>query len=277
MVHFEINGKRLYIDDRIKTQLDSKIIPELKRKDMDAVFIVDGKERIGKSVFAMSIGSYVASCFKSKFDLSNICLNPLEFRDKIQKASKNETVIYDEAHRGMGSAGALTEINKILKDLMMEMGQKNLFVVVVLPTFFLLDRYIVLFRARGLFHIYTNKRQRGYWVFYNERNKKRLFLKGKKEFNYNCITFPSLRGRFMNGYPVSEEEYRKKKSKSFKEGFRQTRNETAEQNTSRLAPLLKKEYGLTIDSINNLYKHYKIVRSRASIALDLRKYTEKTE
>ena len=54
---------------------------------------------------------------------------------------KNEVVIYDEAHRGMASARSLSEINKILKDLMMEMGQRNLFVVIVLPTIFLLDKY----------------------------------------------------------------------------------------------------------------------------------------
>ena len=166
MVTFEFNGKTYYIDGRLKRDFDKKIIPDLLKKDKDAVFLVDGRERSGKSVWGMIHGAYMASKLKSKYDLSNICLDPLEFRNKILSASKREVIIYDEAHRGMGSARTLSEINNILKDLMMEMGQRNLFVFIILPTFFLLDRYAALFRSRGLFHVYERKGKRGYWCFF---------------------------------------------------------------------------------------------------------------
>ncbi len=217
MAGFEINGKNFYIDGRLKQELDSKIIPLLKKKDKDVVFIVDGEERSGKSVFSMNIGGYVAQQLGTKFNNTNVCMTPDEWRHKIENSDKNEVVIYDEAHRGMGSRRALSEINNILIDLMMEMGQRNLFAIVVLPTFFMLDKYPALYRAKGLFHIYERKGRRGFWVYYNQKKKLKLYQGGKKEFNYNCMKYPGFRGKFFDQYTIDEEGYRKKKGEAFKE------------------------------------------------------------
>lgn len=215
MFQFELNGKTHNIDNRLQDYADAKIIPDLKKRDKDGVFLVDGKERIGKSVFAQTLIAYIAYRLETPVNLDNICMTPLELRKQIQESKKNTCIIYDEAHRGMASSRALSEINNILKDLMMEMGQKNLFVIIVLPSFFLLDKYAALFRSVGLFHVYELKGRRGYWCFFNEKNKLKLYLKGKKEFNYNCMKWPRARGRFYNEYVVDEEAYRKKKADSF--------------------------------------------------------------
>lgn len=226
MATFEFNSKTFYIDDTLKKQIDNKIVPELSKKDKDVVFAVDGKERSGKSKFADILGAYVSTCLKTDYNLNSVCLSPEEFRNKVQNATKNEVIIYDEAHRGMGSRRALSEINNILVDLMMEMGQRNLFVIIVLPTFFMLDRYPALYRTRGLFHIYERKGQRGFWAYFNEKHKLNLYIKGKKLLNYNCIKWPKFRGRFYNQYAVDEEEYRTKKAKAFTDKPRITRAET---------------------------------------------------
>jgi hypothetical protein len=215
MAHYTFGTKEIYIDGRLKTQFVDIVVPDLAKKDKDAVFIVDGRERAGKSVFAMQLGGLMASSLGTTYDISNICMTPEEFRQRVIKSKKNEVIIYDEAHRGMGSRRALSEINKILVDLMMEMGQKNLFVIIVLPTFFLLDRYPALFRARGLFHIYERKGMRGFWCYFNEKNKFYLFMKGKKEFNYNCMKWPQFRGRFLDQYVLNESLYRDKKKQAF--------------------------------------------------------------
>jgi hypothetical protein len=216
MVKFEFNGESIYIDGRLKTKFDN-FLPSLKKKDKDCVFVIDGEERIGKSVFAMGMASYAAKFFGTKFDISNICMSPDEFKKRIKNSKKNEVIIYDEAHRGMASSRSLSEVNKILKDLMMEMGQLNLLVLIVLPTFFMLDKYAALFRARGLFHIYENQGRRGFWVYYDRDQKKNLYIRGKKELNYNCMKYPHCRGRFYDKYPVDEVEYREKKRKTFNE------------------------------------------------------------
>ena len=99
--------RHIYIDGRLKTQLDKKIIPDLKKKDKDCVFIVDGKEGSGKSTFAMGIGYYIASKLGTKYDINNICFKPEEFRRKIIGCPDKSLIVYDEAHRGMASARAL--------------------------------------------------------------------------------------------------------------------------------------------------------------------------
>ena len=132
-------------------------------------------------------------------------------------SDKHRCIIFDEAFRGFSSRAALSEINKLLIQLVMEMRQKNLCVFIVLPTFFMLEKYIALSRSAGLFHIYMNKLQRGYYVLFNKKNKQRLYLKGRRDMNMNAIKYPNFRGRFMNKYPIDEKKYRSKKLKMFKQ------------------------------------------------------------
>jgi hypothetical protein len=215
MATYEINGKTIYIDGRLKEKLDRDVIPELNKRDMDTVFAVSGRERSGKSTMAQAVGGYIAKQLGTKFDLSNICMNPDELRKRIETAQKKEVIIYDEAHRGMASSRSLSEINNILRDLFMEMGQLNLCVFVVLPSFFMLDKYIAIDRTRGLFYIYMNKGVRGFWVYFGERDKKKVYFKGKKLHDMNCMKWPDFRGRFTKHTPIDEDEYRKKKHDSF--------------------------------------------------------------
>ncbi len=274
MAFYKINGRTNYIDNRLKAQLDSKIIPDLKKRDKDNVFLVDGAERIGKSVFTQSPAGYIVSSLDNKFDMGNICMTPEEFRKKIENANKNDVVIYDEAHRGMGSAGALSEINRILTDLMMEMGQKNLCVFIVMPTFFLLQKYTALFRSRGLFHIYERNNKRGYWVYFNQKNKLRLYKGGKKEFNYHCIKWPRFRGRFFNKYIVDEEEYRKKKAESFKRSS-QDRNTKAEKyilHRNQLLYGIYKEYGLSLADLAKFCNMNGVQLKKTQISLIIAKF-----
>ena len=217
MVVFSYNNKEFYIDGILHRDLTTKVYPELKLHDKDAVFLVDGGEGTGKSKFADILGAHGAKYLGVTYDLRNVCLSPEEFRTRIQDCPKNSVVIYDEAHKGMGSRRALSEINNILIDLMMEMRQKNLLVYIVMPSFFLLDKYAALFRSKGLFHVYERKRKRGFWVYYNQKNKKLLFILGKKLLDYNCMKFPKYKGRFLNQYCVDEAAYRAKKLSAFRE------------------------------------------------------------
>lgn len=252
MAKYSFDGKDYYIDGRLKEQLDKKVLPELKKKDKDVVFIIDGREGSGKSKFADLLGGYAASYFKTNFNLNNFAMTPDEFRNLIRESPKNSVVIYDEAHRGMSSRRALSEINNILVDLMMEMRQKNLFVLIVLPTIFMLDRYPALFRSRGLFHIYERERNRGFWVFYNEKNKQKLYMAGKKLFDYNCIPFPKFRGRFTNQYVVNEIEYRIKKEKAFRDKPRITQQEKFKAQRDLLIGLLKDKLEITTKELHEI-------------------------
>jgi len=133
------------LNEKITKADKTKVLPKIRKKDFDWVWIVDGVEGCGKSVFALQL----AKILDPTFNLSRVCMTPQEFTRAILKAGKGQCVVFDEAFTGLSSRASLTEINRLIVSLMMEMRQKNLFVIIVMPTIFLLDRYVAIFRARG--------------------------------------------------------------------------------------------------------------------------------
>lgn len=201
-----------YLDNRLKANFDNKIIPSLMKKDKDCFLCIDGKEGAGKSSLALQLGKYI----DPTLNLSRIVFDAESFRQAIFKAKKGQCVLFDEAFTGLSSRAALSGINRTLVSLMMQMRQKNLFVIMVLPTFFMLDKYAALFRAKALIHVYENKGIRGYFRLYNSKLKKILYLKGKKDYSYSHKYVKTLfKGRFYGKFALGseelEEEYRKKK------------------------------------------------------------------
>lgn len=180
----------------------------INKKDKDHVVIVDGYEGSGKSTFAMQLGRIV----DPTLSLERICMTAEEFKEGIKKATRGQCVIYDEAVTGLSSSDAISKIGRLLKSMMMQMRQKNLFIIVLIPTVFELNRYAVLSRAKALFHIYERGGNRGYFVGYNKKDLKKLYLKGKKSQSYVVRSF--FTGRFYGKYVVDEEEYRKKKEEA---------------------------------------------------------------
>jgi hypothetical protein len=199
-------------------------------------------------------------------------MTPEEFRKRVMSSRKREVVVFDEGHRGFGSVSVLSEINKILTDLMMEMRQKNLCVIIIMPTFFMLNKYVALFRASGLFHIYERKGNRGFWVYYNKKNKLKLYLKGKKDLNYNCMPYPRFRGRFYNQWVINETEYRKKKETAFEKRPRMIRAEKYIKQRDRLVLLLHNEFGLGSKKLTNLAEVYGIGLKLAGIKAILEQF-----
>lgn len=249
VLNIDVMGDKrsLYMDSRLYNDIQTKILPKIKKKDFDWVWVVDGPERSGKSVFAMQL----AKILDPSFELSRVCMTPTDFTKAILKAKKGQCVIFDEAHTGLSSRASLTEINRLLVSLMMEMGQKNLFVIIVMPTIFQLDRYAALFRTKGLFHIYLKKGRRGRWAYFNSKKKKLLYLKGKKMFDYS---FPKTkyRGRFGDQYVVDEKEYRKKKKDALSTKSRITKAETYKSQRDTLFWIMYKKLGLTQVKITRL-------------------------
>lgn len=227
MTSYTLNGNLYSIDERLANKLKEEVIPELKGKDFDCVFVVSGRERSGKSTFARIIGGYLASQLGTEFNITNICITHEQLHKKINELweknkdfnmkFRNTVLILDEAHRGMSSSRALSESNLGLKDTFMEMGALGLIIIIVLPSYFMLEKYFALHRARGLFHIYTHGSDRGYWCYFNDKFKKMLYLKGKKNLDMDCMKWPEFRGKFSGRAPIDIAEYNALKAQSLKE------------------------------------------------------------
>jgi len=242
-----------YQDNRLNKNLINKVKKSVQKRDKDRVIIVDGGEGNGKSTFAFQL----ALTLDDTFDLRNVCFNPQEFTRAISQAKKYECIVFDEAFTGLSSRGALSEVNRMLVSLMMEIRQKNLFVIIVLPTFFLLDKYVALWRARDLFHIYERKGERGFWVYYNRNKKKLLYLKGKKEYTYIGVK-SNFRGRFIKKWVIDEEKYLQRKMLALKSRDRRTKADKYMEQRNNLIRLLFKELNLTLKTLSEKLKEYKI-------------------
>ena len=174
MVNVEFEDKtHCYMDNKLYNKIQNT--KKKVKKDDDRVFLVDGGERGGKSVFTQQ----VARTFDPTFTHERMCFTEEEFAHWIDTAEKGSAVVYDEAYRGLGSDKWADKVAKVLRSKMMEMGQKNLVVFIVCPNFFLLHKYIALHRSVGLFHIYRKGSQRGFWAYFNHKSKQALYLKGK--------------------------------------------------------------------------------------------------
>jgi len=136
-------------------------------KDRDFVMIIDGEEGSGKSVLAQQ----VAKKLDPKFNMENICFNADQFISRLKKAPKYSCIILDEAFSSANSRSSLTEVNRSLIGVATEMRQQNLFVIIVIPSFFDLDKYFALWRCRALFHVYFKKDgSRGSYIIFPKRN-----------------------------------------------------------------------------------------------------------
>ncbi len=198
------------LDGYLKKNLDA--CKEVMTKDWDMVFIVDGYEGSGKSVLAQQMAKYV----DPTFNIDRICFNPTDFIQQINKASKYEAIVYDEAMEGLSSRAAMSLVNRSLVAVLSEIRQKNLWVFIILPCFFELDKYPAIWRSRALIHVYLgDKFERGKFAFFNQERKKQLYVLGKKFYSYHKPA-SNFYGSFSNGYAVDEKDYRAKKSGALK-------------------------------------------------------------
>jgi hypothetical protein len=199
--------KTFYMDGYLKQNLE--LLKDTIKKDWDMIFVVDGYEGSGKSVLAQQVSYF---CDNS-FNIDRIVFNPDDFKQVIMASEPYQAVIYDEAYGGLSSKSALSKVNKTIVQMLTVIRQRNLFVFIVLPTFFDLDKYVALWRSRGLLHVYTSKNMaRGYFEFYNAGRKKDMYVKGKKFYEYRqgkC----NFRGRFSKFWVVDKDAYDKKKLK----------------------------------------------------------------
>jgi len=206
----KIHNKECYIDGYLNSNLT--LAKKVIKKDLDLVFVVDGFEGSGKSTLAQ-----MCACFLDPtFNIKRICFTAKQFKEAIEEAKPYQAVIFDEAYRSLSSRGALSEVNKALISMMTQIRYKNLFVFIIIPCFFELDKYISVWRSRALLNCrFGTNFQRGYFYFYSVSRKKDLYIKGKKFYEYKVP--PTFKGRFTKFSPINQNKYKEKKMKSLSE------------------------------------------------------------
>jgi len=221
-------GTKYHIDQKLSNKWDLIKDGKLTKLDEDRVYVVDGRERTGKSLWTLQQAAYIdptliGNSLKTK-KLSRITFSGEETLQAIKKTrstkDKTKVIIFDEAFRGLSSRSVLSKTNKLIVQALMEMGQKNLVLFIVLPSIFFIDKYPAMLRSNALFHIKKEKNSRKrVFEIYNYSKKASLYLLGtQKGWKYPIHT--RLKGRFFNKWPGGaefEKLYRKKKHDSLTE------------------------------------------------------------
>lgn len=263
-----VNGVTYFMEPKLIRVWDSLKGNKLVEKDEDRIYIVDGRERSGKSLFAIQQAAYIDPTF-AKNIAGRICFTPEDFLKAIRSCPKGSVIIFDEAFRGLSSRSAVSKVNKLIIQALMEAGQRNLILFIVLPSFFMLDIYAAMHRSTCLFHVYKSKQgRRGYFRVYNYKKKAQLYQIGLKKGMSYRKPFSKFAGRFYGKYPIDEEQYRKMKYDALiqsemnpKAGY----NNKWEVRSKKMIALLKKELNLSFKDLGELFKRHDIDLERSQL------------
>lgn len=185
--------------------------------DWDCIGVIDGWEGAGKSVLAQQVAKFLDKDHEISPD--RVVFTPEAFTEAVLKADKGRAIVWDEARGGLNRRRTMSATNNAITDMLAEIRQRNLFIIIVLPTFYELDRNVALWRARWLIHVYIvgdpAKRRfiRGRYRFYSSDAKKRLYCDTSQSRFYEYPAKKSaFAGKFDNIYVIPEEEYKKQKA-----------------------------------------------------------------
>jgi len=211
MSHEEvIIGKHKFkIHSILKSNLD--ILKRENKKDWDFKIIIsgDGMTRIGKTTLAGQIGLYLDENMVEQ----NWCYDGSLLRTMGVSIGKGKCMIYDEAKSGLDSKRAMQKYSQNIVDYFNECGYLNQFLIIILPDFFDLNKSVALNLSVFLLNVTTNdEMQRGYFDFYSRRNKRILYIKGKKFYQYER-SLRNFSGTFTNYFPFDYKELEKIKQK----------------------------------------------------------------
>ncbi|KKN54761.1 hypothetical protein LCGC14_0589130 [marine sediment metagenome] len=199
-----------YIEDALKQDLDKLKKLVFGKSDEDAVIVIDGRERSGKSVLGLQIAKYM----DPSFELDSVCFTTYEFV-KFIRDNKRRVCMFDETIVGMHSSRSMERRTIFVDELLAQSGQKNLIVILIIPFFFELTKRAAVGRSEFLIHVYRSDFKRGHYKVYDFRTKRKLFFLGKRLFEYKVKgVIPNYNGHFSNIYAIDERMYRLKKEQA---------------------------------------------------------------
>jgi len=210
MTKVKVKDKEFYLDEFLKQKLDT-LKNIVYKKNWDGVILIDGHERVGKSTLGITIAYYLS---EGRFGVDNICADSNDAVHKIETFPDKSVLMIDEGSLVFSSRDSMKKEQKKLIKILNVVGQKNMIFIIILPSFFDLNKQIALRRSKFLLHCYTDEAlHRGFFGYFGEDKKKKLYAVGKK--NFDSYAYPKLSknelGRFTNFNPFGQEYLETKK------------------------------------------------------------------
>lgn len=198
----------LYMDGYLKSNLQG--LYEFVRNDWDGIGFVTGYEGDGKTVLGMQMAHYL----DADFNLENVVFTAGQFEERVDEADPFTAIVWDEADDL--SKGWWDDMLQALISKFKRIRSKNLFIILITPTIFDLQKYFVIHRTRFLIEVYSDGTIRGFFKFFNRERKKDLYIKGKRHWDMDAAS-SNFKGRFTKlpeGFPIDWDSYNEKKDEA---------------------------------------------------------------
>lgn len=195
-----LKGEQISIDGYLQKKLEN--IKKIIEKNWDCVILIDGEERSGKSTLGKTIACYL----NPDFSVNNISNSVEETKKKIAELPDKKVLLIDEGSLVFSSKDAMLKAQKELLKILDVVGQKNMTLIIILPSVFDLIKQIAIRRSRFLLHVYTDRdMNRGRFLYFGKRKKAKLYELGKKNFGSYKKPRADFRGRFTMFNPFGKE------------------------------------------------------------------------
>lgn len=213
-----------YIDETASENLN--IIAKKVADDMHFLGIISGHDMVGngKTTIATQYGSYLTwkinqlHGVNNSFTADNMVFKGLDLASRSFKLPKFSVLVLDEGD-DLTTHG-MKDLAVKLKRYFRKCRQLNQILILIIPSFFELPKFFALSRSQFLIDVkFEGEFERGYFGFYGLNSKKKLYLKGKRDWNYD-VQKPDFKGRFFGDYcffPDCEQETKKYKDKKYRD------------------------------------------------------------
>jgi hypothetical protein len=213
----EIKGIKLSFNDTLYNNIVE--MRKLIDNNFDNCLLVDGIEGYGKTRFSSTIAFLLSD---GRFTHDNIIFTPKQFRDWADDPIRKpgDTLIWDEFVLAGIATDAMTTIQKEIIKYMTLFRKKRLNVILIAPYIFFLKKYFAIARTRNLIHVKPKDGkalERGEFDFYGYESKKKLYLRGFREWDYNVVS-ADFTGSFHDAplNLIDWEAYERKKDEATK-------------------------------------------------------------
>lgn len=222
--------------------------------------------RTGKSTLAQQLCYYYTKEVNRmhgldlKFDHNNVVFKTEKLIKKAHTLPKYSALILDEGD-DLTEHSASEKMREI-KKFMRKSGQLNLFIIFILPDFFEMPKSIAMHRSNFLIDVkFEGEFERGHFDYYNFRDKKKLYARGKKYGDYDSHPASIRGGRFVNKYCVDEKTYRAMKLRDLKE-IEEEEDQGVDRKTRRLLMVeffgklyypLKEKYDVSVKELASYF------------------------
>ena len=258
------------------------LLHQVKYEKNDVVIVIDGKEGMGKTRTALTIGAYCAEKLGTSFGVENVHYGTQEYMESCKKLGKNSVHILDEAgvilHRSAANTKDSKRFNRFLQVCREGYHQVH---ILVLPAFHVMDGYVINWRCKYVLHMYgesledanspTGKKlQRGaFKVFTASHALTEMWnlYQDRKVFKYPTAFY--IHDRMRKTEPFSSEEIDAlyKKKNAWREEFIGKEDKEEKEDKKSKASLKKETVQYFIDAVGfvptpeNLVKAFKVSKS----------------